>query len=133
MRTYYQLKREMDMAVGGVAYTPDSKLYVGLSSTKINQDGTGATEPQSTMNYSRVEVDNSNVSWQNTVNCEKKNLILIEFNEATGNWNVQKQIFLADARQGGNILFYDDLPSERLVQENSTVIFKPETITFRGE
>lgn len=133
MKTWYESKREMDMALGGTVYSPTPRMYVGLSSTPVQKDGSGITEPQSTMNYSRVEVPNTTSVWSTTVNGEKYNLIDLSFTEATGEWGTMSYVFVSDAQTGGNILFYEALPKPRKIQENSTVMFKQQTLKFKDE
>lgn len=133
MKTHYQANLNLNHDLGGVSYTPPTKLYIGLSSTPIQKNGSGATEPSSSMGYARVEVTNNGSSWSVSSTGEKYNLTDLSFPEATGAWGTMTYVFLSDSLTGGNIRYYEVLPKPRLVQENSTMLFKQQTLKFKDE
>ena len=47
---------------GGVAFTAPGTLYLGLSTTPIADDGTGATEP-TVGGYARLAIANDKTNW----------------------------------------------------------------------
>lgn len=47
-------KALLDLVWGGSAYSAAANLYIGLSTTAINNDGTGITEPDPLDAYARV-------------------------------------------------------------------------------
>ena len=81
----------------GIEALNQNTIYVGLSSTAIDDTGAGVTEPSN--GYSRVQVINWAVADRQAVNSE-----LIRFPIATGNQGELSYWFIADAPSGGNIL-----------------------------
>jgi len=78
----------LDMLYGGKAFTVPDKVYVALSTTQPNPDGTNFTEPVGNA-YERVELANDSTTWEDaTVDnpSVKTNKIPILFPEATGPW-----------------------------------------------
>lgn len=128
MITYYSANRILDRNFGSVLYTPPATLYIGLSTTPINIDGTGATEP-SGGSYTRVGVTNDKTTWSNAVNGTLLNSITITFPESTASWGTITYAFIADALSGGNIWFYDTLTPSKVVQSATTVLFQNGSIT----
>lgn len=133
MKTNYQANLNLNHDLGGEAYTPPTKLYIGLSTTPIQKNGSGATEPSVSMGYQRVEVINTGASWSISSAGIKYNLIDMSFPEATGAWGTITHVFLSDSLTGGNIRYYEILPKPRVVQENATMLFKQQTLTFKDE
>ena len=133
MKTNYQANLNLNYDLGGEGYTPPTKLYIGLSSTPIQKNGSGATEPSASMNYQRVEVANNSSTWSVASNGSKYNIIDLSFPEATRAWGTVIYVFLSDSLTGGNVRYYEALPKPRVVQENATMLFKQQTLTFRDE
>lgn len=135
--TNYLEEKLLNYVFGGESYNPPNKLYVGLSSTSINEDGTGITEP-SEEEYNRVEVDNNLNTWsvadQNGDEVSiKYNLINIEFPEAENEegWGIFTHFFVADELEGGNILGYGELDESVEILENNVVRFEDETLFIK--
>ena len=79
----------LDHYFGGDTLTPPGNLYIGLSTTAPEDDGSNFTEPEEEDGYSRKEVDNDMTTWKEATDAEpsvKENDINIEFDEATGDW-----------------------------------------------
>lgn len=124
-----QANKILDRYFGNVSDTVTTNLYIGLSTTAINADGTGATEP-SGGNYARVLIANNKVSWGNASSAVLSNLIEVSFPESTTSWGTITHIFLADAISGQPI-YFDTLATPRQVQAQTTLIFATGTIQIR--
>lgn len=124
-----QANKILDRYFGNVSDTVTTNLYIGLSTTAINADGTGATEP-SGGNYARVLIANNKVSWGNASNAVLSNLIEVSFPESTTSWGTITHIFLANAISGQPI-YFDALATPRQVQAQTTLIFATGTIQIR--
>ena len=128
--TNYLENNILDHIFGGGNYARPITVQVGLSTTAINEDGTGITEPQAADGYERATVDNNTTTWEDAVTAEagewagqgtKLNKIDIVFPEATGGWGEVTHFFIAD---GSNILGYGALEVPRTVVEGHEVKFE---------
>lgn len=128
--TYYSANRILDRNFGVTAYTPPATLYFGLSTTTIQIDGTGATEP-SGGNYSRVGVTNDKTTWTSATNGALTNSVAITFPESTASWGTITTVFMSDASTGGNIWWFDTLSPARQVQSATTVLFAIGSVTVQ--
>lgn len=133
MKTYYQANLNLDSDLGRTSYTPPTTLYLGLSTTPISRDGSGATEPSASAGYSRVAITNDKTKWGNASNGELFNVASIEFPESTNAWGTVTHYFFSDAQTGGNIRFYEAFSTPRQIQANSTVMFRPQTLKFSDQ
>lgn len=107
--TNYNIMAILRNQFGSVANTIPAKWYIGASTTAINQDGTGATEPTDPA-YARVEVDNNTSSWEDIpADFGRRNLIDIVFPIATTAWGTITHIFITDSLTGGNMRYYGQL------------------------
>lgn len=119
----------LNMLFGNTAYTVPVTLYVGLSTTAINDDGTGITEPVGN-NYARVAVTNTTVSWNTSTAGTLSNKIRFEFPKATASWGIITYMFIADAATEGNILVLGKLTEDKAVGTNDTIAFDPGDMVF---
>jgi hypothetical protein len=125
--TNLQANRILDYNFGNTAYSVPANLYIGLSTTAINNDGTGATEP-SGFAYTRMQLGagNNKTTWTvaGTPGASQlQNAVAVTFPESTGSWGTISHVFIADAISGGNILYFDALSPARAVAINTTVQF----------
>lgn len=122
--TYVQANKILEFNFGNRAYAVNSPVYVGLSTTTINSDGTGATEPVGNA-YARVAITNNDglAHWSGAATSVLSNAVAINFPESTGSWGTITYVFIADAITAGNILYYDVLSPSRAVAPNTTVYF----------
>lgn len=127
----FQSNRNNDRNFGNVTFTVPTNLYVGLSTTPVNFDGTGATEPTSGNGYSRVTIANNKTTWGNSLNGILSNLIQVIFPTSTGSWGTVTYVFFSDALTAGNILYYDVLTPSRSVASSTTVLFDIGAITIQ--
>lgn len=107
--------------------TKPAAWKIGLSTTLINTDGTGATNPAG--NYSSISI-NAN-TWNTAENSEISNSSLIKFNKATSGWGLIKEIILfASAGGGENIYFHQPIIPPILVEEGTTVVIQPNSLVI---
>jgi hypothetical protein len=113
--TQFQQQRMLSRAFGSVAYTEPTVLYLGVSTTTINENGTGATPPTD-VSYARVALDNNTSNWQNlSVGTGRQNAVPIEWVAATTNWGTITYVSIHDAPTGGNMLYYSELVTPKTV------------------
>ena len=130
MITTYQANRILNFNFGGTSYTVPTKLYIGLSTTNIRQDGSNLTEPKDRA-YHRMEIPNDRLYFSVSNNAELNVLKEITFPEAEQDWGVVKDIFIADALTGGNILYFDTLEQQREIKVNYEITFPVGTIKIK--
>jgi hypothetical protein len=128
--TYYSGNRVLDYNFGGTSYSVPSTLYFGLSTTSINIDGTGATEPSGGA-YARVGLTNNKTNWGNASNASLTNSTAVQFTESTASWGTITTVFLSDALTSGNIWWYDTLSPARSVSSATTVLFAIGAVTVQ--
>ena len=129
MISYTQSNKILNRYFGNVSDTVASTLYLGLSTTAINNDGTGATEP-SGGGYARVAVVNNKTNWSNASNGILNNLTDLSFPESSASWGTVSHVFLSDTI-GGAPIYFDALATPRAVQAQTTLIFAINTIQIR--
>ena len=129
MISYTQSNKILNRYFGNVSDTVASTLYLGLSTTAINNDGTGATEP-SGGGYARVAVVNNKTNWSNASNGILSNLTELSFPESSTSWGTVSHVFLSDTI-GGTPIYFDALATPRAVQSQTTLIFAINTIQIR--
>jgi hypothetical protein len=122
MITYYSANRILDKNFGATNYSPPATFYVGLSTTSINIDGTGATEP-TTGSYARVAMTNDKSNWGTASNASLVNAASVTFTESTASWGTITTVFFSDASTSGNVWFFDTLSPSRAVASATTVLF----------
>lgn len=96
----------LDALYGKKPLTMPDVLYIGLSTTPPNPDGTNFSEPSGN-GYARVAVPNDTTWWYDATVANpaiKSNAIPILFNEATGPWGQVTHWGVFDAETGGNLL-----------------------------
>ena len=120
----YTEKLLQDKWLGGANFTPAATIYVGLSATTVNDDGTGITEPSGGA-YARVAVTNNLTNWPaaSGATALKQNAIAIVFPVATADWGTVTYFFFSDASTSGNMLASAPLTLSKIVQEGDTASF----------
>lgn len=94
---------------GNTNYTPPTNWYIGASTTLVNPDGTGATEPTDP-SYARVLVNNNTASWGTLLSgVGVRNLIDINFPVASTSWGIIKCGVLYETATGGSPSYYGEL------------------------
>lgn len=113
----------LDHVWGNAAFSPAATLYVGLSTTTPNDDGTNITEPSGGAAYARVAVTNNATNWPAASGGAKSNGIAIDFPTATGSWGTVTHFFVADAGAGGNIYGSGALTVAKTIDSGDTASF----------
>lgn len=94
----------------GISYTPESVVYVGLSTALI--DETGVVSEPSGGGYVRQPITSGSSSWTAPGSVHYiTNSTVIDFPESTASWGTIKAIFLANASTSGSVLYFDNLDS----------------------
>lgn len=92
-------QKVMQLVFGGASYTPGSTYTVGLSTTTVNNDGTGISEPSGNA-YARVSVANTTAQWTTAAvsggGYQASNTNAISFPTATGSWGTVTDFFIMD-------------------------------------
>lgn len=112
----------LDHLLGGPDYVRPATVYVGLSTTTPNDDGSGITEPAGGA-YARVAVTNNATNWPAAAGGAKSNGTVIQFPQATATWGTVTHFVLFDADVGGTVLVTGALDTERTVQTGDQPAF----------
>lgn len=128
--TYLSGNKVLDFNFGGTSYSPPATYYFGLSTTTINIDGTGATEPSSGA-YARIGLTNNKTNWGNASNASLTNSTAVQFAESTASWGTITYVGMWDALTSGSIYWYDALSPARTVASATTVLFAISAITVQ--
>lgn len=106
--------------------------YIGLSTTPINNDGTGITEPAD--GYARAVVTNNQTEWPAATGggpAIKQNADEIAFPMATGSWGQVTHFFFSDSptlTSAANIFAFAALDVPRTIEANDTASFAASAI-----
>lgn len=104
--------------------TIPNRVYLGLSSTEPNMDGSGATEPSVAAAYARVPLTTLSVPTNGVIT----NTDDITFPESTNNWGTMTHFVLYDSATGGNLLMYNELTQPRSIESATIVMVKPDNL-----
>lgn len=97
-----------------------SKVYLGLSSSAPDVDGSGATEPLASAGYSRVELNSLDVPTNGVITNKSE----ISFPESSASWGTMTHFVLYDAPVNGNLLMFNVLSQARSVAQATIVMVK---------
>lgn len=100
--------------------TLPKKVYLGLSSTAPQVDGTGVSEPLASAGYQRVELTNLG----EPVNGVVSNGGEIQFDESSASWGTITHFVLFDSPTDGNLLMFNQLSQSRSVETATLVMVK---------
>ncbi len=114
----------------GITYTPGSVVYVGLSTTLI--DETGAVSEPSGGGYVRQPIT-SGSGWNAPTGVHYiTNAVVVNFPESLTSWGTIKAIFLASASTSGSILYFDNLDSFIPVGPSTKVTISAGKLKVKG-
>jgi len=119
----------LDHVFGAATYTPPATLYVALSTTAPNDDGTNVTEPGGG-SYARAAVTNNATEWPAASGGSKTHANDIIFPTATGSWGTISHYAVYDAVSGGNLLGHGALSVPKLVGATDTAQFAAGIVTI---
>lgn len=135
-KSNYLENKVLNLLLGNVSYTIPTTLYVGLwdsSDGTLTDASTGASAGEISGNgYSRAAVANDTTTWGTaTTDSTRRNAIEISFPTATGAWGSTSvdQMAILDASSGGNILFWADLGTPKIIGNGDSVKFGINDIT----
>lgn len=97
-----------------------SKVYLGLSSSAPDVDGSGATEPLVSAGYSRVELNSLDVPTNGVITNKSE----ISFPESSASWGTVTHFVLYDAPVNGNLLMFNVLSQARSIEQATIVTVK---------
>ena len=120
----------MDLNFGLTAYSAPATYYFGLSTTTIQIDGTGATEPSGGA-YARVGLANNKTNFSTASNAALTNSTAVTFVESTASWGTITYVAIWDALTVGNLWWFDVLTPARSVASATTVLFAIGSITVQ--
>lgn len=121
MLTDYAVTQILDYYFGSVDSLPTS-WYLGLSTTTINADGTGITEPSGVDGYARVEIPNDKTNWTSESGGSLENSLSIYTPESLDAWGIITDAFLSDSLSGGNPWWFDALDSSVNVSASGRIV-----------
>lgn len=117
----------LDHVFGASAFAAPGTLYVGLSTTAPNDDGTGVTEPGAGA-YARVAVTNNLTNWPAATPGDpstKSNGTKFTFPTATASWGVITHFVIYDAGAGGNLIASGALTASKTIDSGDQPFFDP--------
>jgi hypothetical protein len=120
--THYSGNLANDRFFGLTTLTPPSIYYLAVSTTAIQKDGTGLTEPTTDTAYARIAISNNKTNFSVSATSILNNLVEFTFPESTINWGTVTHWALCDAATGGNIWFAGELPLARNVEASTTLV-----------
>jgi len=104
---------------GKAIYNPPT-IYVGLSTSNPQDDGSGLAEPNGN-SYARVLTDSSD--WNEASGGTLSNVSDITFAKATGDWGTVTHFALFDAATGGHLLAHGELSQAMAIHSSDTARF----------
>lgn len=130
----YLLSALNKLMYGQTAFTPPATVYVGLSGTAPNADGTNVTEPPASAGYARVAVPNDTSHFhsapsQPATGQRQSNVLAITFPQATLDWGNVSYVVFYDAASGGNFLGSGQLGGVQNVVGGDTFVFNADQLT----
>jgi hypothetical protein len=124
----YLENKVLDLLLGAVSYTVPTTVYIGLY-TAAPTDAGGGTEV-SGGSYARVAVTNNTTNFPTATGGSKSNGTSITFPTATADWGTVVAVGIFDASTGGNLLFWANLTTSKVVQNGDTAQFASGSLTF---
>jgi hypothetical protein len=130
--TYTQANTILDEYFGKVTPTIPTTYYMGISTTTIQNDGTGASEPVDVA-YQRVAIPNTKVSFTIASNGSLKNAVEFEFPESQVSWGIITHFALYDQQTGGSIKVFGQLTNSRTVETSTILVLEPNALQINLE
>ena len=118
----------LDHVLGGGDYTRPSTVYIALYTTAPTDAGGGVEV--SAPSYTRKDVVNNATNWPAAAGGVKTNGVDIVFATADESWGTIVAFGIFDAIAAGNLLYWGDLTSSRLIDDGDTAFFRAGTLTI---
>lgn len=119
----------LDHVFGGADYVRPATLFLALSTTTPNDDGTNFTEPVGG-SYARKSVTNNATEWPAASGGTKQNANTQTFVTATASWGLVTHMGIFDASTGGNNLAIGPLTVPKTIDSGDTAAFPATDITI---
>lgn len=115
----------LDLVAGNLFRTKTTpaipnEMWIGLSTTAPNINGTNVTEPTGSTGYTRMKLDMLSEPSVGVVT----NTANIDFNESTASWGTITHFVIFDSQNGGNLLQYGALSTPRSVEAATIMTIK---------
>lgn len=124
--TDYLENELLDHVLGGADFPRPATVYIGLSTSTPNDDGTNFTEPVGD-GYARAAVTNNATEWPAASGGSKSNANDITFAKATADWASgadMTHIGIFDTLSGGNLLMTEALTNARPVSVGDIPVYR---------
>lgn len=112
----------LDHVFNQTAFTSPTNVYFALSTTTINDDGSGMTEP-SGGSYARKQVACNVTNFPASSGGAIANGTAITFATATASWGTIVDFAIMDALSGGNMLGFATLTTSKTIDSGDTASF----------
>ena len=128
-------KALLDLVWGGSAYSAAANLYIGLSTTAINNDGT-ASQSLILDAYARLRLRTMPLSGRNATRravCQTEHANELSFPTATDSWGTVTHFFFSTdptSTDPEDIIAFGALDVPRTIEENDTASFAANAITI---
>lgn len=99
--------------------------YLGLSTTPIDENGLGYTEPEDSQ-YKRYS--GSSINWVSQEEGQVYNSTKITFPKSSVSWGTIVEIFIADSQTSGSILYHSKLSPTIPTYEGTQISINPQTL-----
>lgn len=108
----------------GQSFTKANTLYFGVSTSAINADGSGISEPSSGSGYARYAIINNTTNWTMVSDGVFTNALSIKMNDITSDSGVATYWFLSETVDGNAVIF-DKFENPRPLVTNSNIYINP--------
>ncbi len=126
----YLENKVLDHILGGPDYARPATIYVALFTVAPTADaGTGGTEVTGGA-YARVAVTNNTTNWPAATGGVKSNGTVITFPTATAPWGTLVAFAIYDASTAGNMLFWNVLTANKVINTNDIAQFPVASLVF---
>ena len=115
--------------LGKIEFVVPDTIYMGISTTPVNNDGSGITEPSAASGYARVQLPNNSNTWNTPVSGTVTNKIIIQFPELQTDSGTAVAYFLAEGSTG-SAFWADSLSAPRVLSQFTTLYINPSEAQF---
>ena len=119
--TYLSANKINDYLFGGLSFTPPENYYLGISTTAINKNGAGITEPTDSV-YERIQIPNLKTLFTTSANGIVSNSQAFSYEESLEPWGIITHWFISSAPTGGEIWYAGSLTNSKTVEANTALL-----------
>lgn len=132
MITTYMKNKLLNDWFRNEAYDFPDIIYLGLSKTSPNEDGTGVTEPTAN-SYKRLALNCDTDTWTTSTEGSVTNVNVLRFSESEECWASSQDpithYVIYDNDNNGNLLFYGELERVQEIPIGSILEVKDRVLT----